>query len=174
MRLSAMALGVSAILVSQPLGAQVGRIDDPLLDRLVGAWVMEGTIAGDRVTHDVSARWILGHEYLEWREVSRAVDSVGAPAYEALVLFGHDTASKRHVVLWLDNTGSEGIASGVLGYGTPQGDSIPYHWELPDGSKIHNTFAYDREADAWRMSIDGEANGDRRPFARVTLTRPDP
>lgn len=54
-----------------------------LLNDLVGRWLMNGTIAGKRTTHDVNVEWVLKREYLRFHEVSREKDVRGGPAYEA-------------------------------------------------------------------------------------------
>ena len=37
--------------------AQETGLHDPLLDHLAGEWVLEGTIAGEQVTHDIEAAY---------------------------------------------------------------------------------------------------------------------
>ena len=44
------------------------------MDRMVGEWVMTGAIAGEQVTHDVQAEWILDRRYVRIHEASRARD----------------------------------------------------------------------------------------------------
>jgi hypothetical protein len=63
---------------------------DSLFDRLVGHWVLRGTIARHETTHDVTFEWMLGREYVQMHEVSREHSANGTPAYEAVVLFGRD------------------------------------------------------------------------------------
>jgi len=43
---------------------------DSLLDRLVGRWVLRGTIARQQTTHDVTFEWMLGRRYVQMHEVS--------------------------------------------------------------------------------------------------------
>jgi len=162
---------VLCLLMALPATAQQAGFQDPLLDRLVGNWVMRGTIAGDEITHDVVAEWVLGHNYLRFHDVAREKDEHGDPAYDATVFIDWDAASSRYACLWLDSTGGGGIASGVLGYATRRGDELPFVFELPDGTGIHNTFVYNRDADTWEWRIDNEQGGELSPFARVTLTR---
>jgi hypothetical protein len=64
-----------------------------LLERLVGRWILSGTIAGKKTTHDVSAEWVLNHGYLRLHEVAREKDTAGAPAYEAIIFVSMDSAS---------------------------------------------------------------------------------
>jgi hypothetical protein len=160
-----MALSGSAV------AAQEVGIVDPLLDHLVGEWVLEGTIAGEQVTHDIEARWVLGHHYLQIHDVARERDAAGASAYEAIVLIGWDSASQRYACLWLDSTGGDGLKGEAIGYGERRGDSIPFGFAMPDGGTWQTTFAYDRAADTWAWSMDVLQDGAQQPFARVTLQR---
>ena len=53
--------------------AQQPTLEDPLLNHLVGHWTLTGTIRGQQTTHDVDASWVLNHQYIQLREVSRDV-----------------------------------------------------------------------------------------------------
>src|SRR5256886_10744039 len=86
-RLSILLLLASARLPAQALPP------DSLFDRLIGHWVLRGTIARHSTTHDVSFDWMLGREYVQMHEVSRERAADGTPAYEAVVLFGRDPRS---------------------------------------------------------------------------------
>jgi hypothetical protein len=158
-----------ALLVA--IASPVQAFEDELLDRLAGDWVMRGTIAGEEVVHDVSARWILAHHYLQFTEVSRETDESGNPAYEAQVTIGWDEATQTYACLWLDVTGGEGLSNGVIGRATREGDSIPFVFGMDETSAIHNTFVYDSETDTWRWVIDNVREGRRERLADVTLDR---
>ncbi len=62
--------------------------EHPLLDRMVGRWVMRGTIARRSVVHDVEATWVLAHHYIRIHEVSREKNTEGQPEYESMVFIG--------------------------------------------------------------------------------------
>lgn len=162
-------LGV-ALLGLQPALADEPPFEDALLDRLVGRWVLTGTIAGGDVTHDITADWVLGHQYLRLDEVSRETDAVGAPQYQATVFIGWDKPSGRYVCLWLDSTGGGGLANDVFGHAEPKTDQLAFVFG-DDAGRIHNTFAYDSTSDTWTWAIDNEKSGERSPFARVSLAR---
>ena len=117
-----------------------------VLDHLAGDWVMTGTIAGDEVVHDVDADWVLAGHYLRFHDFSREREANGDRAYEATVFIGWDAETGRFVCLWLDVTGGEGLASGVLGYAAPVGDTIPWVFDVGEYA-IHNTFVYHRDDD---------------------------
>ena len=162
---------ILCLLASVPALAREEGFRDPLLDRLAGQWVMRGTIAGNEVTHDIDAEWVLGHYYMRVLETSREVAAGGEPEYEAIVLIGWDEATAEYACLWLDNTGGSGLSSNVIGRARRDGDAIPFVFRVPDGSIIHNTFTYDRDDDAWAWAIDTEREGTRSEFARVVLRR---
>jgi hypothetical protein len=142
-----------------------------LLDSITGSWVLEGTIAGKQTTHDVFAEWVLNRHYVQLKEVSREKDSAGRPAYEAIVFLEWQADPGQYACLWLDSTGGGGLSAGPIGHAKPDGDEIPLLFEDKDGSRIHNTLAYDRVHDSWHWRIDNEREGRRHPFARVTLRR---
>jgi hypothetical protein len=163
-------LAALALLVL-PAVADEPPLQDPLLDRLAGTWVLQGTIAGSETTHDVLAEWVLGHQYVRLHEVSRERDAGGKPAYEAIVFVGREPAGNGYACLWLDSTGGGGLAAPSIGHAPRAADRLAFRFRLPDGSAFHTTFAWDRGTGAWRWTMDGEDHGKREPFARVTLTR---
>ncbi len=128
------------MLVALPVTAQEPGFQDDLLDRLAGNWLMQGTIAGDEVNHDVVAEWVLDHNYLRLREVAREQDERGKPAYEAIIFIGWDEPSSRYVCLWLDSTGGSGLTGEGLGYAEPDGDELAWVFDTPT-TLIHNTFS---------------------------------
>jgi hypothetical protein len=165
------ALAALLVLACLPVAAQQGPLQDPLLDRLAGTWVLRGTIGGSQTTHDVDAEWVLAHGYVRLHEVSREKGSDGQPAYEAIVLIGWDADLDSYACLWLDSTGSGGLKGWAIAHAKRDGDRIPFLFRGSDGSPFHTTFVYDRRADSWQWLMDGEQGGKLEPFARVTLTR---
>jgi len=159
------------LFVALPTMAQESGFQDPLLDRLAGNWLMQGTIGGEEINHDVVAEWVLEHGYLRLYELAREKDDRGRPAYEAIIFIGWDEPTSRYVCLWLDSTGGGGLTGEGLGYAEPDGDEIAWVFDTPT-VLIHNTFAYSRDSDTWHWAIDTGADaGSLTPFARVTLTR---
>ncbi len=156
---------------------QTAPAADPLLERLVGSWVLRGPIAGRNMTHDITAEWMLSHEYLRLHEQSREQDEQGRALYEAVVLIGRDAAAGQYQCLWLDSTGGGGLDAKFIARAKPSGNTIPFVFREPDGSvSFTNTFAYEPEADAWTWALDNVREGKAKPvasaFARVRLTRP--
>lgn len=141
-----------------------------VLDHFAGDWVMTGTIAGEEVVHDVDADWVLAGHYLRFHDFSREREESGARAYEATVYIGRDAEAEGFVCLWLDVTGGEGLASGVLGRAAQVGDTIPFVFGLGE-SQIHNTFVYHRDSDSWEWTILNVRGDEQREFAHLSLQR---
>ncbi len=163
-------LAILLVLGVAPLSAQ-GLPADSLFDRLIGHWVLRGTMARKATVHDVTFNWKLGREYLEMHEVSREREANGTPSYEAVVLFGRDPKSGEYGILWLDNTGTSAFDPAGTGHGKVEGDSVHFLFNYSKETSFHNTFVYDRATDSWQWHLDNDSLGVRRPFARVTLTR---
>jgi hypothetical protein len=164
-------LGAIALLAASVAGAQQTTVPDPLLDHMIGRWILRGRIAGRATTHDVTCQWVLGHEYVEMREVSRERTGTGSPTYEAIVYVGRDPRSREYAVMWLDNTAYGAFAPAGVGHAQAAGDSIPFLFRYSDTDLFHTTFVYDRTHDAWQWHMDNDKSGTRAPFARVTLSR---
>jgi hypothetical protein len=169
-KILAVILCLAALALASP--AQ-NRSSDPLrlLDRMVGHWVLNGTIGGKQTTHDVQVRWILRQEYLELHEVSREKDAKGVPAYEAIVLVSWDAKANQYACLWLDSTVGGALTSQATCRAVPSGDAIPFIFTISPSESIHTTFTYRNATDTWQWLIDNETNGKTHRFADVVLSR---
>jgi hypothetical protein len=162
---------MAIVLLSLPASAQQQTFQDPLLDHLVGTWVLRGTIAEGETTHDIACEWALGHQYVSFNEVSREKNAAGQAEYEAIVFIGWDQALGQYACLWLDNTGGGGLTGQAIGHAKRDGDAIPFRFMGANGSVFLNTFRYSKESDAWEWRMEGEENGKMQPFALVKLTK---
>jgi hypothetical protein len=162
---------ISVILFSLPCVAQQTTFQDSLLDRMIGNWILQGTIAGRETTHDITVEWVLAHQYVRLYEISREKDSSGHAAYEATVYFGWDQSVNQYACLWLDITGGGGLSAQAIGHAKRTGNEIPFVFKGSDGSLFHTTFVYEKATDTWKWLMDGEENGKILPFARVKLQR---
>jgi hypothetical protein len=151
--------------------SQPATSPDSLLDHMAGKWVLQGMIAGKATTHDITVDWVLAHQYLEMREVSREKDSAGNAAYEAIVFLAWDKKLNQYGCLWLDITGVWTFSEQGIGRAKPNGNEIPFLFKAADGSYFHTTFVYDINKYSWKWLMDDEEKGKLKPFARVTLTR---
>jgi hypothetical protein len=163
-------LSILVLLASARLPAQALPADS-LFDRLVGHWVLRGTIARQQTTHDVSFDRMLGREYVQMHEVSQERAANGSPAYEAVVLFGRDPRSGEYACLWLDNTAASAFGEQGIGRGMVASDSVSFVFHYSQTTGFHTTFVYSRATDSWQWNMDNDSAGVRRPFARVKLTR---
>lgn len=153
------------------IDAQQTSFQDSLLERMAGNWILTGDIAGQEVTHDIEASWILEHQYFQIHETSHEKDEDGTTAYEALILIGWDSKLDKNVCLWLDITAGGGLTPQAFGYGERIEDKIPFLFKADEESAFHTTFSYDRNTDTWQWIMDGEDNGKLQLFARLKLTR---
>lgn len=147
--------------------AQQPALHDPLLDNLIGNWVLSGTIGRKQTTHDVRIRWVLNHQFVEIHEVSQEKDASGSPQYEARVFLGWDSRKNSYVVHWIDVFGGGFSAQG---YAPKMEGSIPIVFESDDG-KFHTTFSFDQRTRAWFWKMDNEQNGTLQEFARLKMVR---
>ena len=150
--------------------AQQAPVNSPLLDHLVGRWVLLGTIAGRDTTHDVNAEWVLEHHYLRIHEVSRQKNDKGEPQYQATIFIGWNEATKEYACVWLDVYG--GLTSGSIGVASPKENELPFVFKDDKGTvTFNNDFVYDAKANTWEWRMDNVANGVSKPFGRVKLTQ---
>jgi len=162
---------VMLVLLSEcALVAQRPPVVSPLLDRLVGNWVLTGTIAGRPATHDITAEWVANHQYVRLHEVSRDKSDDGRPQYDAFIHIGWDPDKKVYPIIFLDNFW--GIDAGSIGSAEPKDDDLLFVWKDERGSVgFTNHFLYDRRTDSWQWIMDNVVNGTSKPFGRVKLTR---
>ena len=164
----ALSLLLASWLMTAHAMAQQPVFQDPLLDHLVGKWLLRGTVAGQKTTQDVDAAWALEHQYLRIHEVSREQNKDGMPSYEAIVFIGWNQKPGEYACSWLDIYG--GITPFSLGYGKRTQDEIPFLFKDKDNT-FHTIFTYHPKDDSWFWRLDNEQNGTLSPYGRLTLTR---
>lgn len=160
--------GFAFLFASAAARAQQPTPPTALLDHLAGHWVVEGTFGDDPIVDDISAAWVMNHQYLRLRVASREIDSDGKPSYEATIFIQWDVAAKRYRCAWIDTAG---ISSDSLATTTPNGDAIPFVFRTAGGA-THTTFTYNARSDRWEVQLASEENGAvAAPYVRATLTR---
>jgi hypothetical protein len=169
-------LRVAAILATIGLFVQrtvlAQSLNDPLLDRLIGTWVLRGDIAHKAVTHAVKVQWVLAHQYIQVRETSQSKTADGAPDYDAIVYIGWNPDLKQYTCLWLDSTGGNGLVGWALGHADADASKLAFLFSDNNGDpSVHNTFEFDRTTNTWRWTIENVDKGQLKPFANVKLTR---
>jgi hypothetical protein len=151
--------------------SQTTHVTDSLLDHMVGNWILQGTIAGQVTTHDIVADWVLGHQYIQLKEISREKDTDGKPSYEAIVFITREQNKNQYTCLWLDNSGNGGLSAQSIGHANPKGDNLEFVFRINDSSTFHTTFLYDKISNSWQWQMDSKENNMQEPFARVKLTK---
>ena len=149
---------IIAILAPFPVFAQQVTAKDSLLDKLTGNWLLRGTIDGQLTTHDIDVAWVLDHQYIQIKEVSREKGASGKPLYEAIVYISFDTTAKQYSCLWLDNTGNSGLSASAVGHAKPNGDKLTFLFQGP-GYTFYTTFDYNRMDNTWQWFMDNEVGG---------------
>jgi hypothetical protein len=158
------------VLLSFPVLAQQPTLKDSLLDCMTGNWILRGRIAGKETVHDIKADWVLAHQYVLIREVSREKKENGQAEYEANVYVGWDDSTKEYICIWIDIWG--GATPQSIGCAKPHGNEIAYLFKDKNGKvDFHTTFIYNKDNDTWQWLMDNDDNGVLKPFARVKLTR---
>lgn len=162
---------ITTLILASPAFGQQATFSDPLVDHLAGKWVLAGQMDKGPVTHDITAEWVLAHQYLELHEVSREKNKDGSPVYQAKVFIGWDAKLKIYDCVWLDDYGS--ISTQSLGYAKPAGESIAFVFQdRDDPGSFHTTFTWHPKDGNWTMDMDQKMpDGKMEAFARTTLTR---
>lgn len=164
-------LAVLAIVATVPAQAQVAPFRDPLVDKLVGRWVLQGTIAGrGEIVHDVIGQWVLGHQYLLLRETSRQLrPGTTSPVHEAHFYIGWDQPRGRYGAIRLDVSGDSSPA--VLGSAQPMINALPFVFTDDDGTVTRTTLTYERATRRWRWLTIREKDGQSTTDADLEMTR---
>jgi hypothetical protein len=129
--------------------------------------VARGTILNKHVTHNITAHWVLNHQYLQIDEVSEEKDSTGMPYYQATVYVGWQQSAGKYACVWLDDYGSVSPES----LGTAKKDStnsIAFIFAYKTAT-FHTTFKYNPSDNSWEWLLDNEEKGVLEPFARLAL-----
>lgn len=152
----------------EPLDGPNRIFHDELLDNLQGRWKVMGTIRGQPREMELSAEWVLNHQFLLVRERDmKAIE--GKQPYEAQIYIGYDNASEHYVAHWIDIFG--GRFSETLGFGSRSGNGINFVFEYPDGP-FHNTFTWNPESKTWHFLLEQKnAEGKWTVFADQTASK---
>ena len=72
----------------EPIDGAKAVLADPLLDKMVGHWTMNGKLIGRPTAHTVEAKWILKHQFLEIHQSGPPDLKTAKPQYEAMPVIG--------------------------------------------------------------------------------------
>lgn len=145
------AIACALLLMASPCAAQQATLRDPLLDDLQGHWVIRGIIAGKPATHDLSADWVLEHQYLRLHEVSRDKRADGQPSYEASVHVGWNQPTSTYGCVWLDDFG--GLNTQSVGSAAKKEYELPFVFSNLDKTLTRTTMTYDPRGGTWHWTI---------------------
>lgn len=162
-------LAIVTLVFAGPTAAEQPTLQDALLDKLQGAWVITGTVAGEATTDDLDVEWVNQHQYLRLHEVSRDRRPNGRPRYEATVYIGWNQPTAKYGIVWLDDFG--GLSTQSIGLASKTGDQLPFVFTNPDGSFTRTTMTYHPATKGWTWTIDEDRAGKLSRFAALTLTR---
>lgn len=161
---------VATVFAALMATGQQAPVNSPLLDHLAGKWLLQGTVGKQAVTHDVDAEWVLQHQYLRFREVSREKNDKGEPHYEATVFIGWNEKTKQYACVWMDVYG--GATPESIGLATPKENELAFVFTDEHGETVFtNTFIFDPKTNTWENRLDNVVQGVAKPFARFNLTK---
>lgn len=142
---------------------------DTLLNRLTGKWLLKGDIAGGHVEHDVTAEWVLGHQYLQIKEISREKQANGQSTYDAIIYITFDAAHNQYDCLWLDNTSNAGLSNGIIAHAKKDPNQLALLFKYNDHSYFHTTLTYNVSNSSWSWLMTSEDNGKTEGFANAVM-----
>lgn len=164
----ALIASVAALTAANPIAAEQPTLQDALLDKLVGTWVITGPIAGEETTDDLTVEWVNQHQYLRLHEVSRHKRQDGRPRYEATIYIGWNQPTAKYGIVWLDDFG--GLSTQSVGLASKAVNQLPFVFTNPDGSFTRTTMTYNPATTGWNWTIDEDRDGKLSRFATLKLT----
>jgi hypothetical protein len=161
---------VLTIFVAVSAMAQQPPVNSPLLDRLAGKWLMQGTVGNRPMTHEFEAEWVLQHHYLRFHEFSRDKNDKGEPQYDATVFIGWNEKTKQYACAWLDVYG--GLTTESIGVANAKENELAFVFTNEHSeTSFTNTFVYNPKTNTWEDRLDNVEKGVAKPFARFNLTK---
>ncbi len=141
--------GLMCVTLATGLGAQTTSPTsmDALLERLVGRWIMTGSVRGKPAQYTLDAARVLQGRFVELH----MEDVTRPPTYEARVFIGVDSAGGRYIAHWLDRFGA--AYSIPHATGEARGDTVLLTFPYADGA-FRDTFVYDRHQDRWYFRLE--------------------
>ena len=153
------------------LYAQNTPSSDTLLDHMTGKWLLKGVIGGANIEHDVTAGWVLGHQYIQLKETSRERQASGLPTYDAMIFISHNQYKNQYDCLWLDNTSNTGLSNEIIAHAKAELNKIALLFKLNDHSYFHTTLTYEVATDSWHWLMSSDENGKTEVFADAIMSK---
>ncbi len=144
-------------------------MSDDFLNRLVGSWILTGTMGLTELRQKVDARWVIQDRFLEIHCIQDGPVSPDQTPYEAIYMLGYESQTGEYLMHLFDTFGAS--YAQTVGTGTRHDDAVEFLFEYPNGL-FSNTFTWNRETDGWEMLLrQREESGEWKVFARKTLER---
>ena len=142
------------------------QLSDPLLDKLVGDWMVERKFGSGRIAQNlVHGEWVLQHQFVELHYR----DATTPPKYEAIVLIGYDDIAKHYLCHWADNFGADYSADGYAPR-EEASNAMEFKFEFHDGH-LTNRFAFDSQTGTWTSTIRQIEKGEWKLFCEDKFTQ---
>jgi len=138
------------------------------LDKLRGKWNLTGEMGKIELHQEVSARWVLGHQYISLYCKSIADDENPTADYEALYHIGYNPDEDLFIFHLLDTTGVPIVCN--VGLGRRDGNHIPFVFEYQDGNFINDLTWHPAER-RWTFRQEYQENGKLRLFAEKVMQK---
>jgi hypothetical protein len=145
------------------------RFYDDLLDHMVGQWVVDVDVYGNKFTSDREVEWVLSHQYLRIHEKSREVVPWLKIPFERIMYIGYNHRSKRYVVYELNVHGADvPFEPEGLAYGYRSGNELAVEHKNGADVRAKSRLVWDAASRTWLMQswrvIDGK---DQPPHANL-------
>lgn len=160
-----------ATCISSSIYAQHNLTTDNLLDQMSGKWFLSGLMDGKQVKHDISAGWVLGHEYFQIKETSREKDAKGKPEYEAIVYITFNKVKNEYECLWLDNTSNAGLSNGIISHAKKETNKLALEFKFSETFYFYTTFTYNPAQKSWEWSMISDDKGKKGTFAKAVMRK---
>lgn len=147
----------------RPMGADV-----EFLDRLSGRWLLTGWMGQVELRQAVTARWVLGNNYMQVRCRSITPPENPTHKYEAIYHIAFNREHNVYVMHLLDTT--EVPMECTVGVGRRHENSVPFVFHYAD-SDFCNTFTWHPEREAWSFRQTHLHESSERIFATKDMVR---
>lgn len=144
---------------------------DTLLNHFTGKWVLKGMIAGKNIQHDITADWVLGRQYIEFKETSQEKRKDGQPSYESIVYLSYNNKMNRYDCLWLDNTAKTDFDAKAVAHAIPKTNTIALLFKTGNKSVFHTTFTFIPNENKWHWKMESEDHGKFEVFADARMIK---
>jgi hypothetical protein len=141
-----------------------------ILERLIGAWELEGQMGEMPLQQSVVARWTLGGRFVEVRCQSTLPAEPGETLYEAVYHIGYNAERDRYVLHLLDSTSVP--LTCTVGVGQRRGNVIPFAFTYPRSPFIYE-FTWHPDVGEWSFVQTYLEDGQTKTFATKRMRRID-